>query len=37
MKEHLNGEKSDKLNETTVKEYIDKMDDYINKAIIYCK
>ena len=35
MKEHLNGEKSDNLNEETVKEYIEKMDDYVEKAIKY--
>ena len=33
MKEHLNEEKSDKLNEDNVKEYIEKMDDYVEKAI----
>jgi len=33
MKEHLNGEKSDNLNEDLVKEYIEKMDDYAQKAI----
>ena len=36
MKEHLNEEKTDKLNEDTVKEYIEKMDDYVEKAIKYC-
>ena len=37
MKEHLKGEKSDNLNEDNVKEYIKKMDDYVEKAIKYCK
>ena len=36
VKEHLNGEKTDELNEDTVKEYIEKMDDYVEKAIKYC-
>ena len=36
MKEHLSGEKSDKLNEDNVKEYIEKMEDYVEKAIKYC-
>ena len=37
MKEHLTGEKSDNLNEDTMKEYIRKIDDYAEKAIEYCK
>ena len=35
MKEHLNEEKTDKLNEDTVNDYIKKMDDYVEKAINY--
>ena len=37
MKEHLNGEKSDNLNDDLVKEYIEKMDDYVEKAIQFFK
>ena len=36
MKEHLSDEKTDKLNKDTVKEYIEKMDDYVEAAIKYC-
>ena len=36
MKEHLSDEKTDKLNKDTVKEYIEKMDDYVEKAIKHC-
>ena len=37
MKDHLNVEKSDGLNEATVKEYIEKMDVYTKKAINFFK
>ena len=37
MKKHLNEDKTDKLNEAKVKEYIEKMNDYSNKAIKNCK
>ena len=36
MKEYLNEEKTDKLNKDTMNEYIEKMDDYVEKAIKYC-
>jgi hypothetical protein len=36
MKEHLIGDKSDNLNENIVNEYIEKMDNYVDKAIQYC-
>ena len=35
MKEHLNEVKTDKLNKDTVNEYIEKMEDYFEKAIKY--
>ena len=36
MKELLNEEKTDKLNEDIVNEYIKKMDDFPNEDIKYC-
>ena len=36
MKEHLDEKKSDKLNETIVNDYIEKMDKFVDKAIQYC-
>ena len=35
MMEHLNEEKTNKLNEDKANEYIKKMDDYAQKAISY--
>jgi hypothetical protein len=36
MKEHLIGDKNDNLNENIANEYIEKMDNYVDKAIQYC-
>ena len=36
IQEHLNEEKTDKLNKDTVNEYIKKMDKYVKYAIEYC-
>ena len=37
MKEHINGEKSDNLNDDLIKEYIEKMDNNVGKAIQFIK
>ena len=37
MKEHINGEKSDNLNDDLIKEYIEKMDNNAGKAIQFFK
>ena len=36
MKEHLAGEKTDKLNEELVKEYLENMEKNVENAIKFC-